>query len=463
MQEILKFDGTLMNPYKPMTTETTVKHYAGSYSIDCTEGRLDGHIILRFSHATEKRGGVEQYLADINKTLLDRNKITIIQLHLPDENSAPDCSTELLGRGNLIKIPMMVRRYDTKLNNHNKPHRMFLLQCVKDLFRDWVVYNPVFGMHLKKFFVKKAFSRYNREPMDAGRKTREILSQYKVSLIVIHLAGGFGCAEVIKEALGKSTPYLILNHFSNSWFKRVGFREQVTGAAGVGGVSSRDVPRYLKGRYQNIGDGVDTEFFVRMNSNPVIKRSNSPIVILPARVVPGKGHKDLIRAISLLKLDGIGVGAVIAGREDIPRFRKELKELAEQENVADQVDFIGELTQEKLRDWYAASFAAVLPSYSEGLGRILLEAQAMELPVLAYAAGGIRDALVDGITGHLIRKGDVKGLAGKLKELILEPDRGRLMGKAGREFVEDHFSLKLLAQRHEDWYLSAIRKRNVSI
>ena len=77
----------------------------------------------------------------------------------------------------------------------------------------------------------------------------------------------------------------------------------------------------------------------------------------------------------------------------------------------------------------------------------------METPVVAYAIGGTPEAIVDGVTGYLVRAGDVDGLTRKLAHLLADPDERQRMGRAGRQSAETHYSLAAVAGRHESFYL----------
>ena len=127
----------------------------------------------------------------------------------------------------------------------------------------------------------------------------------------------------------------------------------------------------------------------------------------------------------------------------------------------DRVLFLGELTSEELRNWYAECDVVVLPSSSEGLGRVLLEAQAMAKPVIAYESGGMPDALVANQTGFLVKPGDCDELSERLKYLLDNPALRFAMGKAGRIFVSKAFSIPALVARHEKFYSTALSATQV--
>ena len=97
------------------------------------------------------------------------------------------------------------------------------------------------------------------------------------------------------------------------------------------------------------------------------------------------------------------------------------------------------------------------PTYHhEGLGRVIVEAQAMQTPVVAYATGGVPEGIVEGRTGFLVPTGDITGLTARLRELLASSSLRTSMGTRGREAAETHFSLAALADRHERFYLRVI-------
>ena len=118
--------------------------------------------------------------------------------------------------------------------------------------------------------------------------------------------------------------------------------------------------------------------------------------------------------------------------------------------------FLGEISAEEMRDWYGVSSVVVLPSSSEGLGRVLLEAQAMQKPVVAYDWGGTSEAVSPNETGFLVRTGNVEASADKISFLLGNKVERLRMGERGREFVSRQFSFSGLIQRHEAFYLRAL-------
>jgi glycosyltransferase involved in cell wall biosynthesis len=89
-----------------------------------------------------------------------------------------------------------------------------------------------------------------------------------------------------------------------------------------------------------------------------------------------------------------------------------------------------------------------LPSLTEGLPNIVLEASAAGVPVVATAVGGTPEAVVDGETGLLVAAEDPVALADAINKLLADPARRERMGRAGREFVRTEFSFAKQAQQY---------------
>jgi glycosyltransferase involved in cell wall biosynthesis len=104
----------------------------------------------------------------------------------------------------------------------------------------------------------------------------------------------------------------------------------------------------------------------------------------------------------------------------------------------DRVFYLGKIAE--VAPVYALMDILALSSLREGFGNVLIEAAAMEVPVIAPDIPGCRDAVNRQVTGELFTKGDAKDLAMHLEKLILDPFLRHQYGKMGRQFVEENFS-----------------------
>lgn len=162
-----------------------------------------------------------------------------------------------------------------------------------------------------------------------------------------------------------------------------------------------------------------------------------PVLLTIARLVERKGIDSVLRALGAVRRAVPNVCYVVAGEGP---ERERLGALARELELDDNVRFVGPVTDAELPLWYALADVFVMPSRSEppdveGFGIVFLEASACERPVVAARAGGVPDAVADGISGLLVTPGDTGELAAKLSELLLDPPRAAELGRRGRQRV----------------------------
>ena len=159
---------------------------------------------------------------------------------------------------------------------------------------------------------------------------------------------------------------------------------------------------------------------------------------------------ELLRDVPDLHLVAIGEGS------DLPR----LERLARQSGAAERIHFLPFLEPEKLDAAYDFCDVFALPSRGEGFGLVFLEAMSHCKPVVGGAHGGTPDIIEDGVSGYLVRYGEVSELADRLRQLFTdEPLRSR-MGSAARQrvvhdFTFERFSAEFAARL--DALLNAVR------
>lgn len=155
-----------------------------------------------------------------------------------------------------------------------------------------------------------------------------------------------------------------------------------------------------------------------------------------------KGQEHLLKAAAILRNQGLNLKVLLAGgvapgsEGHVPRMRILARDLG----LENQVLFSGEL--EDPRPAYAAMDVFVLPSAQpEPFGGVVLEAMALELPVVATNIGGSPEQVVAKITGYLVPPADPEALAVRLKELFADKELRARMGRAGREQIARELSL----------------------
>jgi glycosyltransferase involved in cell wall biosynthesis len=209
---------------------------------------------------------------------------------------------------------------------------------------------------------------------------------------------------------------------------------------------SHDSARYMidqgvaAPRVQTLWNGIDLTRFAY--HGPC---DDGPIVTV-ARLSPEKDIANLLHAVRLVIAAFPDVRFEIAG--DGP-CRDELMQLARQLHVSEDVVFLGEVRD--VPALLARAKLFVLPSQSEGISLTLLEAMACGLPVVTTHVGGNPEVVEAGITGLLVPARDPEALAQAIG-VVGDPERGRAMGVAGRQRVENCFDIRKMMARYEALY-----------
>lgn len=105
---------------------------------------------------------------------------------------------------------------------------------------------------------------------------------------------------------------------------------------------------------------------------------------------------------------------------------------------------------------YQAMDFLVLPSYREGFPNVVLEAAAAGLPTIGYRSTGVRDAVVDGVTGALVETGDVEELAQAIARYATDPALCERQGGAALERVKRSFAQEKVFEAHANFYVEAL-------
>jgi len=194
------------------------------------------------------------------------------------------------------------------------------------------------------------------------------------------------------------------------------------------------------------GSGVDVEHF-QFKPMSVEK---TPVFILVARLLWDKGIGEFVEAARKVKeqknvIFRIAGPLDVANRSAIPR---ETLDLWIREGI---IEYLGEIND--IRNLYENSTCVVLPSYREGLSKVLIEAAAMGRPIITTSVPGCKDVVIDGYSGLLCRAKDSDDLAAKMFIFLgLSRDTWGKFGKRGRALVRERFSIEDVNNR----YLSVV-------
>ena len=180
------------------------------------------------------------------------------------------------------------------------------------------------------------------------------------------------------------------------------------------------------------------------------------VVVGLGRLVPIKGFDLLVRALPAVaeQVPSARVLLVGDGAE-----RQRLEAVAASLDVTRQLRLAGETLD--VAAYLAAADVVAVPSRNEGMGRVIVEAMALGLPVVATAVGGIPDVVTDGECGRLIAPEDVDALSAALIELGRDPALRRKLGEAAMQRAEA-FSTSVAREKLLAVYASLARAKGLA-
>lgn len=190
------------------------------------------------------------------------------------------------------------------------------------------------------------------------------------------------------------------------------------------------------------------------------------ILLFVGRLEWRKGIGTLISALNLLNKKIKNVKVIIVGgeifgnnknREDVGEYER-LMSKAEDEKVANLVQFVGRVDHENISDYYAASDAFIIPSYYEPFGLVALEALAMKTPVIASRKDGLKITISDRETGLLFEPRSPEDLYKKVVEIYENPSFAAQMAEKGRKMVEEKYSWNNIADQISEIYNNLLKK-----
>lgn len=198
--------------------------------------------------------------------------------------------------------------------------------------------------------------------------------------------------------------------------------------------------------------GIDPNLF---QPDPAIVRE--PIVLFVGRLVEKKGCDYLIRAMKVVQATRPELKLVIIGDG---KLRSELERQAEAE--LENYQFLGAQSHERVRAWLNRAKLFCAPSVTaatgdaEGFGIVFAEAQAMGLPVVSFATGGIPEAVAHGETGFLAPERDWPQLANYILRLLHDETLWQEFSRRGQTWVRENFDIHRQTQKLEEIYRSVI-------
>ncbi len=227
-----------------------------------------------------------------------------------------------------------------------------------------------------------------------------------------------------------------------NWFFLLISKFVVRGADGVR-VTSSGIKKKLvsngikKEKIRVISTPIDLEKFEDFDEKKVKsfreKHRNKKVLINVGRKDPSKDFKTLYKVIESIHQDYKNLAFwQVGNREYLPGRIKGDKNLI--------LTSTGEIKLEELTNYYHASDIYISSSKHESFGKVLVEAMAAGLPVVATRTTGSKEIIKNGVNGYLIDIGDSAALARKVLFLLNNPEKAKEIGRAGRRIVRERFN-----------------------
>lgn len=206
-------------------------------------------------------------------------------------------------------------------------------------------------------------------------------------------------------------------------------------------------------------NGVDTDYFDSALVDAFAIKSQYNLTdkdftcIFVGRMVKDKGVEELVEATKRLHDEGFPIKLLfVGGREE------KLDSLSEQtESILDANDYFIECgRQSDVRPFIKASQLLILPSYREGFGQVLVEANAMGVPVVASNIVGCKNVVAEGINGLLCEPRNSQSLYETMVKLIRNEVLYNKIKEHCRAYTITHFDRKMVAKAYIDFYKSLL-------
>ena len=206
-----------------------------------------------------------------------------------------------------------------------------------------------------------------------------------------------------------------------------------------------------------VPNGVDPEKFKPFEDQAAVKRQfglgNEPCVLFVGSLIPRKGLPFLVEAAKKIVKEYKETKFIIVGEGPL---RNQLLRKIEAANLSGNFTFLGNIKGDMLPAVYNCADVFALPSIQEGQGIVLLEAQASAKPVVAFDIGGVNEAVRNGETGLLVKRGSTDELADAIMKLLSDKALREKMGANGRRFVAENFTWDICAQKMLNVYNEAL-------
>jgi glycosyltransferase involved in cell wall biosynthesis len=227
----------------------------------------------------------------------------------------------------------------------------------------------------------------------------------------------------------------------------------------IGFLNSNDRDFFIKNKWTALSktllfpsEGIDIQHFkISKKAENVTKKEDGFVFLLLARILWTKGIGEYVEAARIIQKKAPQTRFQLLGFIDLQHADGVPPEAIQGWHEAGLIEYLGSASD--VRPYINAADAVVLPSYyGEGIPRCLLEAAALERPIVTTNHVGCKEVVDDGVNGFLCQAQNAADLADKMHQIIrLSPDKKIEMGALGRKKIEKEYDEQLIIQIYLDF------------
>ena len=200
-----------------------------------------------------------------------------------------------------------------------------------------------------------------------------------------------------------------------------------------------------------VGNGIPMEEFEGAQIKSAPKRGEKFKIVCVARLEPVKNHEMLFKAAQILKRENLNFEILLVGDGNL---KNEYIEMCKKMGIKGNIEFVGNVDREEVRNILTSSHISVLTSLKEGKPRSLMESQIVGLPVVATNVVGTDEIILNGENGFLVEVGDTKSLADKIKLLYEDENLWKKMSQSAKRIAKKNFDENVIVERLKKLYIS---------
>jgi glycosyltransferase involved in cell wall biosynthesis len=325
----------------------------------------------------------------------------------------------------MIKIGCIYHQLDFRTKNINP---FYELKLISDLTRLYKRINPKIVFH------------YTIKPNTYGSVAAKLAGVRSVAIIT-----GLGYTFLNNNLVNKVVRILYkltLRYASSVWFLNQPDKELMIADRIVDSRKVRLLP----------GEGVNTSEFSPIESN---SNKNGFVFLMLSRMVWFKGINEYVEAAQKVKAEFPQVQFNLFGETDVDNPNSIPIEVLEKWHKMSYVNFKG--LSHDVRNEIANADCVVLPSHTEGLSKVLMEAASMEKPLIATNLPGCKELIEEGVNGYLSELKNIDSLVEKMKKILsLDREELKKMGKIGRQKMINNYDEKIIIK----YYMNFINEKD---